>query len=181
VPASAAAPDAQPALPLGRVVDAWGVRGWIKIEPFAPASDSTLTGAPRWHLQRTASPGSPGLDQWLEIEHARRHGATVVAKPRGCEDRSAALALRGAVVGVRRADFPALPDGEFYWVDLIGCGVSTPRGDALGTVVSVDDHGAHAILSTDAGHLIPFVDAYIVEADPVGRRIVADWEPDWSG
>jgi 16S rRNA processing protein RimM len=167
-------------LALGRIIDAWGVRGWVKVEPFASASDTTLTRAPRWHVARPASAAHPPIDRWLVLERARRHGATVVAKPQGCDDRDAALALKGAEVGVLRVDFPPPAEGEFYWIDLVGCEVVNVEGAALGTVVSVDDHGAHAILETDAGVLIPFVDAYIVDADPAQRRIVADWHADWS-
>lgn len=165
---------------LGRVIDAWGVRGWVKVEPYADATDTALTRAPRWHLARAASPAHPPIDRWLDIERARRHASTVVAKPRGCDDRDAAIALRGAEVGVRREDFPPLRDGEFYWVDLVGCAVVGTGGAPLGVVVAVDDHGAHPILSTDAGHLIPFVDAYVVDAVPAERRIVVDWQADWS-
>ncbi len=167
-------------LPLGRVVDAWGVRGWVKVEPFAGADETTLIRAPRWHVARAGSPARPAVDRWLRIDRARRHAATVVAKPEDCDDRDAALSLKGAEVGVLREDFPALPEGEYYWIDLVGCGVSNPAGESLGMVSSVDDHGAHAILQTDAGHLIPFVDAYLVEVDLAGRRIVVDWQSDWS-
>ena len=173
-------PHASSPIALGRVIDAWGVRGWIKVEPYADATDTALTRAPRWHLSRGASPASPPLSRWLEIERARRHGATVVAKPLGCDDRDAALALRGAEVGALREDFPPLREGEYYWIDLVGCAVTNRSGEPLGSVVSVDDHGAHAILATDTGHLIPFVEAYVLEAVPAERRIVVDWQADWS-
>ena len=178
------APDtagqADAALPLGRVVDAWGVRGWLKVEPFAGADETTLIRAGRWHVVREPSPARAGVERWLRIEKARRHGAGVVAKPESCEDRDAALALKGAQVGVRRADFPPLPEGEYYWVDLVGCAVGNREGEPLGNVTSLDDHGAHAILRTDAGHLIPFVDAYVLDVLPGERRIVVDWQSDWS-
>jgi 16S rRNA processing protein RimM len=173
-------PDPQRTVPLGRVIDAWGLEGWVKVEPFAGAADSALTRAPRWHVVRPASPAHPAIDRWLVIQKARSHGATIVAKPEGCEDRDAALALKGAQVQVRRADFPRLRKDEFYWIDLIGCAVANPAGEALGRVVSVDDHGAHPILETDAGLLIPFVDAYVVEVAPADGRIVVDWQADWS-
>jgi 16S rRNA processing protein RimM len=165
---------------LGRIVDAFGVSGWVKVEPFAGAGDTALVRAPAWHLTRGPSPAHPPIDRWVPIEQARRHSGTVIARPEGCTDRDAALALKGAEVGVRRADFPPLRDGEVYWVDLIGCAVTNPAGDALGTVTSVDDHGAHPILETDAGQLIPFVDAYVVEVDPAQGRVVVDWSADWA-
>jgi ribosomal 30S subunit maturation factor RimM len=33
---------------------------------------------------------------------------------------------------------------------------------------------------TDAGMMVPFVEAYLVEVDPERRRIVVDWQADWS-
>jgi 16S rRNA processing protein RimM len=168
---------------LGRIIDAWGVKGWLKVEPFSQASDTTLVRAPHWHLSRSQSsrsqaPALPAIQ--VEIERARRHGATVVAKCAGIEDREAALALKGAEVGVRRADFPALPDGEYYWLDLIGCALINVQGASLGTVTAMDDHGAHPLLQTDLGVMVPFVDAYLVEVAPPERRIVVDWQADWS-
>jgi 16S rRNA processing protein RimM len=173
-------PGADRAVPLGRVIDAWGVRGWIKVEPYADVRDTALVGARRWHVARLASAAHSPVDCGLEIERARRHGATVVAKAVGIDDRDAALALKGAQVGVRRVDFPPAPAGEWYWLDLVGCEVSNPAGEALGRVTAVDDHGAHAILATDAGLLIPFVDAYVREVAPAERRIVVDWRAEWS-
>lgn len=172
--------DPRRTVPLGRIVDAWGVRGWVKVEPFAGAGDTALLGASVWHLQRPGATAHPAIDRWLTLERSRRHASTVVAKPEGVEDRNAALALRGAEVGVRRMDFPALSEGEIYWVDLEGCAVVNPAGESFGMVVSVDDHGAHPILETDTGHLIPFVDAYVVDAVPAEGRIVVDWQADWS-
>lgn len=174
------APDPDRVVALGRVAGPWGVRGWIKVEPYAGAQHTTLARAPRWRLERPAATAQPELRRWVDLERARRHSGTVVAKPAGCDDRDAALALKGAEVGVRRRDFPPLGDDEFYWVDLVGCAVTNPAGEALGTVVSVDDHGAHPILVTDAGTMIPFVDAYLVEVAPERRRIVVDWQADWS-
>lgn len=172
--------DPRRTVPLGRIVDAWGVRGWVKVEPFAGAGDTALLGASVWRLQRPVAPAHPAIDRWLTLERSRRHASTVVAKPEGVEDRTGALALKGAEVGVRRMDFPPLPEGEVYWVDLEGCAVVNQAGESFGTVVSVDDHGAHPIIETDTGHLIPFVDAYVVDAVPAEGRIVVDWQADWS-
>jgi 16S rRNA processing protein RimM len=172
--------DPDRTIALGRVVDAFGLLGWVKVEPFAGAGDTALVKAPRWQLTRTPSPAHAPIDRWVPVERARRHSGTVIAKLQGCAVREDALALKGAEVGVRRADFPPLRDDEFYWVDLVGCAVSNPAGESLGKVTAVDDHGAHPILETDAGQLIPFVDQYVVEVDPAHGRIVVDWQADWA-
>ena len=62
-------------------------------------------------------------------------GEDVVASLMGVADRSAAEALKGATVRIRRAHFPPLQDNEFYWIDLIGHAVDNLRGESLGQVV----------------------------------------------
>jgi 16S rRNA processing protein RimM len=165
---------------LGRVVDAYGVKGWIKVQPYAGAGDSALLGARRWAIRRDASANSPALGGEIDIDAVRRHSDSIVAHPCGTRDRDDAIALRGAEVLVARRDFPPPSDGEYYWVDLVGCDVVDAAGAALGRVTAVDDHGAHPILTLDTGSLIPFVAAYVLDVDIERRRIVADWQAQWS-
>ena len=77
-------------------------------------------------------------------------GEDVVARLAGVEDRTAAEALKGSVVKISKALFPALPDGEFYWIDLIGLQVENLQGEQLGVVRAMMDNGAQAILRVAA-------------------------------
>jgi ribosomal 30S subunit maturation factor RimM len=49
-------------------------------------------------------------------------------------------------VQVSRADFPALPEDEYYWSDLIGLDVVNLQGEALGKVTDMMHNGAQSIL-----------------------------------
>jgi 16S rRNA processing protein RimM len=159
---------------VGRVVDAYGIRGWVKLAPFNDPRESVLRGCRRWWLPDGSS---------LRVIASRVHGASIVAHPEGFSDRDAAERLRGLTIRVSRADFPPSEHGEYYWIDLVGCAVVNPRGVELGVVRKVEDHGAHPILllETPDGQdaMIPFVAAWIVEVEIAARRIVADWEPDY--
>lgn len=165
---------------VGRILDAYGLRGWVKLAAFNDPADSVLLRARRWWVGAASAP--------LRIERARVQGAAVVAKPAGVADRDAALALRGAEVAVRRADFPPPAEGEFYWVDLIGCTVIDRAGRALGEVTRVDDHGAHPLLAvrppsvagavTPPEFLIPFVSAWVDGVDIAARVVRVDWDPE---
>lgn len=159
---------------VGRVIDAYGVHGWVKIQPYNAPPESVLRSCKRWWLPDGRT---------VRVERARIHGATIVAKPSDAQDRDDALALRGLELRVDRAEFPKAAAGEYYWVDLVGCKVTNPAGDDLGVVGAVEDFGAHPILKTrDAAgqdRLIPFVEVHILEVDVAGRRIVADWQPDY--
>ncbi len=183
-------PAAPPAdlIAVGRVVDAYGLRGWVKIDPFNDPESSVLLRTRRWWLAdpRIDRPGAPagGLrDTPCVVERARTQGGHVVAKPATTNDRDAALSLRGCEIRVSRADFPAGEDGEFYWSDLVGCEVRNPAGERLGAVFAVEDYGAHPILrlrdETSRERMIPFVAAHVIEVDLAGRRILADWALDF--
>ena len=159
---------------VGRVIDAYGIRGWIKVAPFNDPEDSVLRTSRRWWL-----PDGSRLD----VDRVRVHGATIVAHPAGSVDRDGAERLKGLTLRVSRADFPSGGQDEVYWIDLVGCRVCSPGGMALGVVRAVHDYGAHPILllQDDAGRerMIPFVSQWIVEVDVAGRRIVADWDPEF--
>lgn len=57
-------------------------------------------------------------------------------------DRNAAEALRGTVLTVPRDALPPLGEGEYYHADLLGLAAVSTTGEALGTVVAVENFGA---------------------------------------
>lgn len=190
-PASSADDVAWPddAVEVGRIVDAWGVKGWIKVQPYS-SDPQALFSSRRWFLQppETSRPGKPAaaLPRLLKVTEAKDHGDVVVASAQEVPDRTAAEALKGARVFVSRASFPTAATDEFYWVDLIGLEVVNRQGERLGAVADLMDTGAHAVLRVvDDGaaepveRLIPFVGAYVDEVDQSARRITVDWGLDY--
>ena len=163
---------------VGRVMDAWGVKGWIRVEAFNSPDESVLLSIREWWLRPHAS----STVSSIRVGRCRVHGDSLVAKPADCEDRDQALRLKSASVLVSRAQFPAPDPGQWYWVDLVGCAVDTPSGERLGLVEAVEDHGAHPILmvrSAERVLLIPFVDQVISRVDIAARLVCADWGADY--
>ncbi len=174
---------------VGYIAQAYGVRGQVKIFPHATVGDGgdALLAAKYWWI----TGGRPRTLRRVKVLSSKPHSGAVTAALAGSDDRSSAEALRGSTVSVRRADFPKLDAGEYYWVDLIGLDVVNPAGTALGRVSDLIDNGAHAVLrvaytEADAAgkpvaaeRLIPFVDAYLHEVDLAGKRIVVDWDVDY--
>lgn len=172
------------AVEIGRIAGAWGVKGWIRVEPYAQ-DPQALFSSKRWFL-RPPEPLPPGPPRvWpdlLRIIQAREQGSCVVASVQGFEDRDAAQALRGMRVFVSRASFPTPGEDEYYWVDLIGLAVVNRQGKPLGEVEGLLDTGAHAVLRVregDAQRLIPFVGAYVDRVDLAARTVTVDWDLDY--
>jgi 16S rRNA processing protein RimM len=179
------------AVEVARVVDAWGVKGWIKLQPFA-TDPQALFSSRRWYLKPPAQAiGGAAIPPLLHVTHAKLHADSVVAAARELADRDAARALRGAHVYVARSSFPTAGEDEFYWVDLIGAEVFNRDGAPLGRVTSMIDTGPHSVLcvrrpdaapdesDSTAERLIPFVAAYVDRVDLAARRIEVDWGLDY--
>jgi 16S rRNA processing protein RimM len=115
---------------------------------------------------------------------ARRIALTLVAEGlariEGVADRDAAAKLTGTKLYVERDRLPPPEEEEFYLADLIGLPVATEAGDALGTVVAVEDHGGGTFLvvaGADAARrqeiMLPFTRAAVPVVDLAAGRIVA--------
>jgi 16S rRNA processing protein RimM len=178
------------AIEVARVLDAWGIKGWIRVQPYAK-DPQALFSSRRWFLRpaenlpgRPVRDAGPALPTLLRIAEAREHGDDVVAAVRDISDRTGAEALRGARIFVPRSSFPTAGSDEFYWVDLIGAQVFNRDGVRLGEVAGLIDNGAHSVLQvraepTAAERLIPFVAAYVDRVDLAARRIEVDWGLDY--
>ena len=174
------------AIEVGRIADAWGIKGWFKVLPHSADSEA-LFSSKRWFLM----PSERGAKTFsgvvkLAITEAKVHSNTVVATAREVNDRTAAEALRGARIFVSRSSFPAAEKDEYYWVDLIGLEVVNREGVALGTVKELLSTGAQTVLVMDyeqdgktQERMIPFVSVYIDNVDLSARRILVDWQPDF--
>jgi 16S rRNA processing protein RimM len=175
------------AVEVGRIVDAWGVKGEFKVQPYA-ADAQALAACRRWFLKPPLEAVAPPGRTWpasLRLATVRRHGAGLVARADGIADRDGAAALRGARLFVSRGAFPRAGQNEYYWVDLIGLDVINRRGEPVGTVVGLIDSAAHGVLRVQPlpprteEVLIPFVSAYVDAVRLQQRRILVDWGPDY--
>jgi 16S rRNA processing protein RimM len=181
-----AAPLPADAIEVGRIADAWGVKGWFKVIPHS-ASPEALFSSRRWFLQ----PAERGAKTFagtalLRIKDAKEHSDVVVAAAHDVDGRDAAEALKGARVFVPRSSFPTAGEDEYYWVDLIGLDVVNREGVALGRVKDLMATGPQTVLVLEyeeqgepAERMIPFVAAYVDEVKLAEKRIIVDWQADY--
>lgn len=186
LPAAALPEDA---VEVGRIGEAWGVKGWFKV--FAHSREpGALLAAGAWFLlpvqqQGARSPFSGAV--LLTVRDVREHADTLVAQAEGISDRAVAEQLRGARVFVARSAFPEVQDGEYYWVDLIGLAVVNREGVQLGTVKELLPSGPQTTLvltgelheGKPRERMIPFVSAFVDKVDLPGKSITVDWQPDY--
>jgi 16S rRNA processing protein RimM len=193
---TALVPAALPAdaVELGRIQDAWGIKGWVRIQPHSADTDA-LFASQDWFLQPPEARFARGFSAFsgsvaVRVAELKAHADGLVARLEGVADRNGAEALKGCRISLPRGAFPETPEGEYYWVDLIGLEVFNREGVNLGVVRDLMATGPTSVLVLEypvvedgveksAERMIPFVSAYIDEVDRQARRIVADWQPDY--
>ena len=169
---------------VGHITGAYGLRGGIRVSPYSMDADALLS-VKTWWLDK------PSLRP-VQVRNAKSHSGDVTATLVDVTDRETAEALKGATVQVSRADFPELPEDEYYWTDLIGLDTVNLQGESLGKVTDMMHNGAQSILritpeadpnaAPDAKapeRLVPFVDQYVKTVDLQARLITLDWGLDY--
>ena len=174
------------AIEVGRILDAWGIKGWFKVLPHS-ADPEALFSSKIWFLLPTEKGVKTfsGAGQ-LSIKEAKIHSGTVVACAHGIDDRNAADSLRGARIFIARSSFPSAQKDEYYWVDLIGLEVINREGVSLGHVRDLLTTGPQTVLVIEQVQdgktveiMIPFVAIYIDDVNLGERRVLVDWQADY--
>ena len=189
-----ASPLPADAVELGRFLDAWGVKGWVHIQPHS-ADTRALLESQDWYLLPPEARFGRGFSAFtgpvrVRVAEIKVHADGIVARLDGMSDRNGAESLKGARIHVPRSAFPPAEEGEYYWVDLIGLEVVNREGVHLGVVRDLLPTGPTSVLVMEytetvdgaektAERMIPFVAAYIDDVDLKARRITADWGVDY--
>lgn len=156
-------------LAVGRVARPWGVRGELKVK--------ILTEDPaRFERLETVYVGPRFVP--YRLERARLHGGAVLLKLAGCDDRSAADALRGSLIQVSMEEALPLEKGEYWVHQIMGLKVWTTEGDSLGVVQEVLETGANDIYvvrsQSGPGVLIPALKSVVLEIDLAAGRMLVE-------
>src|SRR5262249_41587559 len=110
-------PDPARLIPLGRVVNTHGVRGEIRLLPYAFPCQTLSKGQTVFLLEKD-SHAAPYL-----IVSLRSHRPFVLLKFATIDSLDLAEALRDRVLAVEESVLPPLQEGEFYYYQVIGLDV----------------------------------------------------------
>lgn len=155
---------------VGAIAGAYGVRGEVRVKSYCAVPEDLETYKPL-----TTEDGSRTFT--LSIIRPIKNG--FAARITDVATKEDADALRGTVLFAQRDQLPHLPDDEFYYTDLMGLEVYDTGGVLLGTVKTVQNHGADDLLElqladTSATTFLPFTKTAVPTVDLASGRIVAD-------
>jgi 16S rRNA processing protein RimM len=157
---------------LAAIAGAHGVAGEVRLKLFGE-------GVAELARHKRFNDGALTL---LKIRDDRKGGA--VARLAESASRADAERLRGTALTVPRDALPPLAEGEFYHADLLGLPVMTDAGDAVGTVLGIENFGATDIIEITRDpvpakgpktFMVPMIPAAVIEWDATRLVIGADF------
>ncbi|MBA3850865.1 MAG: 16S rRNA processing protein RimM [Chloroflexi bacterium] len=157
-------------LAVGQVRGVHGLRGVVRVEVLTDDPTRFEPGSPM-HLE--------DAEQTLTVAWVQDDGPGLLVRFEEIASREMADALRERYLEVPHPG-QTLPDGEYYWHELMEVPVLTEEGETLGTVVDIFRAGGGEILVVRGGRrgeiLVPTVKAVVRELSPRSGRIVVDRE-----
>ncbi|AXT35431.1 16S rRNA processing protein RimM [Phaeobacter sp. LSS9] len=155
---------------VGAISGSYGVRGEVRLKSFCAMPEDIEDYSPL-----STEDGSQTYT--ITLVRAIKNGFT--ARIGGIETKEQADALKGVRLFAPRERLPNLPDDEYYHTDLMGLDVYDTGGTLLGSVKSVQNHGASdlleiAIPAESKTVLLPFTLAAVPTVDLASGRIIAD-------
>lgn len=157
---------------LAAITGAHGVAGEVRLKLFG---DGIATLA----RQKSFNDGALTL---VKVREDGKGGA--IARLAESTSRADAEKLRGTALTVPREALPPLAEGEFYHADLLGLPVVTDAGEAVGTVLAIENFGATDIVEitrTPAPEkgpktfMVPMIPSAVLEWDETRLVIAADF------
>ncbi|MDR0862374.1 MAG: ribosome maturation factor RimM [Oscillospiraceae bacterium] len=149
-------------LEAGKIVNTHGVRGAVKIQPWANTPEFLL------RFDSLYVDGAP-----LKVMSASAARDLVLVKFEGVDSFEDALRLKNKLVFIDRAD-AELDEGERFIADLIGLdALDDATGESFGRVTDVLDLPAHDVYVVTGARewLIPAVPEFVVSVDVDGGHV----------
>jgi len=153
---------------IGKAVKPFGVAGEMKIEPMTDFPER-FNGLRRVHMV------SPAGDELVcEVKSVRYAGGAPYLLFGGYDSPEKAKALNGWFLKVPREEAVPLPEGAYYWFELIGMEVVSESGEALGAIVDIFETGSNDVYVVKRGKkeiYIPATREVIRQVDKEAKRM----------
>ncbi len=157
---------------IGKVAKPHGLRGQVKVHSYASSHENFCAGR-KVYL-------SLGQEmKALLISEVKVQAHDLLLTFQGLDNRQQAEGLSGQALYMDKKDLNALPEGEYYWYQLIGSRAYDEQGRFLGIMEEIFPTAAHDIWVIRNGKeelLLPAVEDFVVSINiPQGEIRVRDF------
>lgn len=154
---------------IGKVRKPHGLKGEIKIEPL------TDVPGPYHSLRRLYLVSPNGETRECIVQSARAAQDAVFLLLEGYDAPELVRRFNGWLVQIPEEEATPLPEGRYYWFELIGMDVESETGEQLGRIVDIFETGSNDVYVMKRGHgevYIPATKEIIKHVDRTSKRMV---------
>ncbi len=153
---------------IGRVLKEWGLKGELLVLPltFDPGRFSELSEVVLKHK---------GLVERKKLMFAKPHKHNLLIGIEGCSTPEDARKYRSALIQIERSASLKLPEGIYYYYQIIGMDVYAIDGCHLGQVKSIFETGSndvYVVAGDNKEYLIPAIKDVIEEIDLEAKKMI---------
>lgn len=154
---------------IGKAVKPFGVKGEMKIQP--------LTDFPeRFQNLKSVYLVSPaGKELECTVQSVRYAAGVPYLRFKGYDTPEQAKTLNGWFLKVPEQETMPLPEGRYYWYELIGMEVLSEEGEKLGTIVDIFETGSNDVYVMKQGKreiYLPAIREVVKRIDRQEKRMV---------
>ncbi|QJD83411.1 ribosome maturation factor RimM [Cohnella herbarum] len=158
-------------LNIGKIVNTHGIKGELKIYPQTDFPEVRFKVGNKLKM----FPPDSGSPVEIEIVAAREQKTMYVVKIKGYDNINQVEKFKGWELKVTDDERVPLPEGEYYFRDIVGCEVVSDEGETLGTVTDILSPGANDVwvvkMAKGKELLLPVIDDVVLDVDVTARKI----------
>lgn len=167
-------PDSGPEfICIGKIHRAHGIKGDVILDPMTDFPERIRRG-------KTVYAGEDHTA--LTVSRVREKPPYLLVGFKEIEDETAASEFRNQYLYVRTEDLPPLPEGEYYFHQLIGLDAVNAEGTKIGVLAEILETGANDVYvirkSDGTEELVPDVPQFIQKIDISAHTITINF-PEW--
>ena len=153
---------------IGEIVKTRGLRGCMKVVSFVDTQDIAA------ELEFVYLQDNSGQKKLYHLRKIDISGKFLFIELNTIDDVDLAKTFVGCKIVIPRNLFKELPQGEYYWRDIIGLDVYTEEGKLLGRIESVFPTGSNDVYVCKGGQreiLLPAI-ADVIKSIDIDRRVM---------
>jgi 16S rRNA processing protein RimM len=158
-------------LNIGKIVNTHGIKGEVKVWSQTDFPDVRFKAGSKLLM----FPPESGQPITIEVLSSREQKNLFVLKLKGFDHIDQVEKFKGWELKVSEAERVPLPEGEYYFRDIVGCTVESDEGKQLGIITDILSPGANDIwvVKQTKGKdlLLPVIDDVVLDVDIAARKI----------
>jgi len=124
---------------IGKVLKPWGVKGEMKVAPQTDFPERFKK------LDRVVLVSPAGKETSGTVTAVRFMNNELLVTFSGYDSPEKAKALNGWFIKISQEEAIPLPEGSYYWFELIGMEVFSETGEKLGTITDIFETGSNDV------------------------------------